>query len=98
MIIGAAARLVRSIVMAGLTLIALAGCSSSPAPPGIYKLGQPYQVGGRWYYPEYDPDYDRTGIASWYASTCISKRGRVCGSLTLMKYSPGLLPSGCGSR
>jgi rare lipoprotein A len=66
MIIGAAARLVRSIVMAGLTLIALAGCGSSPAPPGVYKLGQPYQVGGRWYYPEYDPDYDRTGIASWY--------------------------------
>jgi rare lipoprotein A len=66
MTVTAAARLVRSIVMAALALVALAGCSSSPAPPGVYKLGQPYQVDGRWYYPEYAPDYDRIGIASWY--------------------------------
>jgi rare lipoprotein A len=58
--------MVRSIVMLGIVLIAVAGCSSSPPPQGTYKLGQPYQIQGRWYYPEYDPDYDRTGIASWY--------------------------------
>jgi rare lipoprotein A len=45
--------------------LALAGCSS-PAPVGVYKLGQPYQIAGRWYYPEFDPHYDRVGIASWY--------------------------------
>ena len=58
--------MVRSIVIVGIVLIAVAGCSSSPPPQGTYKLGQPYQIQGRWYYPEYDPDYDRTGIASWY--------------------------------
>jgi rare lipoprotein A len=45
--------------------LALAGCGS-PDPEGVYKLGQPYQIGGRWYYPEFDPGYDRVGIASWY--------------------------------
>jgi rare lipoprotein A len=48
-----------------LLLMALAGCSS-PSPPGVYKLGSPYQIQGRWYYPEYDPNYDRVGTASWY--------------------------------
>jgi rare lipoprotein A len=48
-------------------LLALSGCSSGPRPgPGIYKVGQPYQINGRWYHPEVDPDYDRTGVASWY--------------------------------
>jgi rare lipoprotein A len=60
------ASLARSIVILGIVLIAVAGCSSSSPPQGTYKLGQPYQIQGRWYYPEYDPDYDRTGIASWY--------------------------------
>jgi rare lipoprotein A len=51
--------------MLGLLLI-VAGCSSSPPRQGMYKLGQPYQIQGRWYYPNYDPGYDRTGVASWY--------------------------------
>ncbi len=33
---------------------------------GEYKLGEPYQVDGVWYYPADDPDYDQTGVASWY--------------------------------
>jgi rare lipoprotein A len=45
--------------------LALAGCGS-PGPEGVYKLGHPYQIAGRWYYPEFDPGYDRVGIASWY--------------------------------
>ena len=64
--ISTVSRQLRSVLAIGLALIALAGCSSSPAPPGVYKLGKPYQIQGRWYYPQYDPDYDRTGIASWY--------------------------------
>ncbi|MEM7024815.1 MAG: septal ring lytic transglycosylase RlpA family protein, partial [Pseudomonadota bacterium] len=50
----------------------LAGCSTSPAPDrappvaGNYKIGKPYQISGRWYYPAYDPDYSVVGIASWY--------------------------------
>jgi rare lipoprotein A len=35
-------------------------------PNPVYKVGQPYQVGGVWYYPQEQPDYDATGIASWY--------------------------------
>ena len=31
-----------------------------------YKLGSPYQINHVWYYPSYDPNYDRTGVASWY--------------------------------
>ena len=33
---------------------------------GVYKLGNPYRVAGRTYVPRHDPNYDRTGIASWY--------------------------------
>lgn len=35
-------------------------------PSGTVKIGRPYQVNGVWYYPHEDPDYDETGIASWY--------------------------------
>ena len=31
-----------------------------------YKLGSPYEIEHVWYYPNYDPHYNRTGIASWY--------------------------------
>ena len=57
-----------------------AGCSTAPAPPppvpppavtvppsaGVFKIGQPYQIDNIWYYPREQPDYDETGIASWY--------------------------------
>ena len=45
-----------------------------PAPPPApmanpqYKVGNPYQIGGVWYYPREEADYDQTGIASWYGS------------------------------
>jgi rare lipoprotein A len=31
-----------------------------------YKVGKPYEVGGIWYVPREQPDYDRKGTASWY--------------------------------
>jgi rare lipoprotein A len=37
----------------------------TPTRPA-YKVGQPYQVAGVWYYPKVDYNYDETGIASWY--------------------------------
>lgn len=51
-----------------------AACATAPddnavtVPPnaGVYKIGQPYQIGDTWYYPREQPDYDETGIASWY--------------------------------
>jgi rare lipoprotein A len=57
-------------------LVMLAGCGTPPesrrgAPAfaeehGGYKVGQPYQINGVWYYPSEDLSYDETGIASWY--------------------------------
>jgi rare lipoprotein A len=32
----------------------------------VFKIGQPYQIENIWYYPREQPDYDETGIASWY--------------------------------
>lgn len=47
-------------------LILLAACSGQqPAPPGM-KIGKPYVIDGKTYYPEYDAAYDKTGTASWY--------------------------------
>ena len=37
-----------------------------PAGEGSYKVGSPYQVGGVWYVPREQPDYDAVGVASWY--------------------------------
>jgi len=37
-----------------------------PKGGGRYKVGEPYQVNGRWYYPRENTRYDRVGIASWY--------------------------------
>jgi rare lipoprotein A len=42
--------------------------SSSSSGGGIYKVGQPYQVDGEWYYPKEDYSYDETGVASWYGA------------------------------
>jgi rare lipoprotein A len=66
---------------------ALAACTSTRvAPPpethpvtvppnaGVYKIGQPYQVDNVWYYPREQPDYDETGIASWYGPTFYGHR------------------------
>jgi rare lipoprotein A len=59
----------------------LGACSSSSSGPrtahvggsggggeqGYYKVGKPYQINGVTYTPAFDPNYDETGIASWYA-------------------------------
>lgn len=37
-----------------------------PTPAGRYKVGNPYQIAGQWYYPAEDYEYVETGIASWY--------------------------------
>jgi len=31
-----------------------------------YKVGNPYQINGAWYYPAENWNYDETGVASWY--------------------------------
>ena len=39
-----------------------------PIPNPVYKVGNPYQIAGVWYYPQEQPAYDETGIASWYGT------------------------------
>ena len=60
-----------------LLLALLAACAGGGDPAttpagqavvGHYKVGQPYQVKGRWYRPEYDPNYAKVGTASWYGA------------------------------
>jgi rare lipoprotein A len=45
-----------------------------PKGGGIYKVGRPYRVAGRWYHPRENPDYDRVGIASWYGTAFHGRR------------------------
>lgn len=49
-------------------LSVLAACQPSPSgkPSGNVKIGKPYEISGKMYYPEYDQNYDRVGTASWY--------------------------------
>jgi peptidoglycan lytic transglycosylase len=37
-----------------------------PKGGGVYRIGKPYQVAGRTYVPEEDPNYKAEGLASWY--------------------------------
>ncbi|HCU59316.1 MAG TPA: septal ring lytic transglycosylase RlpA family protein [Alphaproteobacteria bacterium] len=41
---------------------------------GLYKVGNPYQIMGRWYYPKEDYHYSEIGIASWYGDDFHAKR------------------------
>jgi len=47
-------------------LLVLSACQQSPTSSAGLKLGKPYVIDGRTYYPEYDPTYDKIGEASWY--------------------------------
>jgi rare lipoprotein A len=56
-----------ALVASALVLQACASLQpASPAPSASYKVGKPYQVGGIWYVPREQPDYDQVGVASWY--------------------------------
>jgi rare lipoprotein A len=56
------------LILLGLALVGLASCATDKTGGGTghYKVGNPYQISGVWYYPKEDPFYDETGIASWY--------------------------------
>lgn len=36
--------------------------------PGVVKVGEPYMVDGKWYYPASEDGYEETGEASWYGN------------------------------
>ena len=48
--------------------------SGTSAAIGRYKVGNPYQINGIWYYPKVDYDYVETGIASWYGPKFHNKK------------------------
>lgn len=62
----------RLILCFAVSALLLGGCASGSRSPegngshGAYKVGDPYQINGVWYYPAEDWTYDETGIASWY--------------------------------
>lgn len=39
-----------------------------PKGGGRYMVGNPYEVKGKVYVPKEDPNYNKTGLASWYGS------------------------------
>ncbi len=41
---------------------------------GVYKVGRPYRVAGRWYHPREDANYNRVGTASWYGTAFHGRR------------------------
>ena len=47
-----------------------------PAPNGYEHqvVGKPYEVSGRWYTPADQPNYNETGVASWYGPNFDGKR------------------------
>ena len=67
-------------LLAVVAAIALGGCAETTLAvhtakqlgrdegkaQGIYKVGDPYQINGTWYYPAEDYGYSETGIASYY--------------------------------
>jgi rare lipoprotein A len=67
----------RIFILGGLVAAGLSACASTPEPlptpstmvggarPRAYN--RPYEVNGRWYRPEAQPDYDAVGVASWYS-------------------------------
>ncbi|MCE2517933.1 MAG: septal ring lytic transglycosylase RlpA family protein [Alphaproteobacteria bacterium] len=49
------------------------GSSGTVVAEPRYKIGNPYEVKGIWYYPERNLNYDETGIASWYGDEFAGK-------------------------
>lgn len=37
-----------------------------PKGGGVFKVGKPYLVAGKWYTPSHNENYDEVGLASWY--------------------------------
>ena len=61
------------------------------------RIGKPYQILGSWYEPKDDPNYDRTGMASWYGAAFhgrMTANGEIFDSAAISAAHPTLpLPS-----
>jgi rare lipoprotein A len=76
-------------MLGGLALAGCASSPREPAPiaapvapvtteqgaqSGGFKIGSPYQIDGKWYYPAENYGYVEEGIASWYGQDFQGKR------------------------
>lgn len=61
-------------VVAPTTAPPAVAAKEAPATDGIYKVGNPYQIEGKWYYPAEDYTYRQEGIASWYGQDFHGKK------------------------
>lgn len=73
--------MLRSIFAILFSVLFLAACSSSGGrqiqtsrSQGNFKIGNPYQIQGKWYTPNESYSYDETGISSWYGDQFHGKR------------------------
>ena len=78
-------RLENTIPVLGM-LALLAGCATTVEPDGysqataisgtggVYKVGKPYKIMGKTYYPKEDYNYSEVGVASWYGSDFHNKK------------------------
>ena len=78
-------RLKNTIPVLGM-LALLAGCATTVEPDGysqataisgtggVYKVGKPYKIMGKTYYPKEDYSYSEVGVASWYGSDFHNKK------------------------
>lgn len=48
--------------------------AGAPDGGGVYKVGNPYEIAGTWYYPSEDYAYVEEGVASWYGQDFHGKR------------------------
>ncbi|WP_425503219.1 septal ring lytic transglycosylase RlpA family protein [Rhizobium soli] len=68
-----------------------------PKGGGRFMVGQPYQVRGKTYVPKEDPQYNKSGLASWYGSAFHGRytaNGEVYDSASLTAAHPTFpLPS-----
>ena len=79
-------RVIAAVALAGASL---AACATTPAPTtsvtqaprphigparAVPATMRPYQVGGVWYAPREDPDYEAVGTASWYGAQFHNRR------------------------
>jgi rare lipoprotein A len=94
----------RSCLACALVLtLAACGSSAPEAPPAAagpgphFKIGQPYKINGRWYYPEFVSEYEAIGVASWYGHSYhgrLTANGEVYDMYALTAAHPTLqLPS-----
>ena len=81
--------MIRTKILLGMMLFVLTACAYGRADlgdgkytqasaifgqGGVYKVGNPYKIMGKWYYPKEDYDYSEVGVASWYGADFHAKK------------------------